>query len=68
MVKFAERLRESRLAKGMSRTQLAEQLQVSLRCIAYWEEGKRECDFATLIQLSKTLDCTIDYLLGAAEY
>lgn len=68
MVKFAERLKELRIAKGFTRSQLAERLQVSLRCISYWETGQRECDFATLMQLAQTLDCTTDYLLGLSEY
>ena len=68
MVKFAERLKEARLSKGLTRLQLAEQLQVSLRCISYWETGQRECDFATLMQLATTLDCSADYLLGLSEY
>lgn len=68
MVKFAERLKEMRIAKGLTRIQLAEQLQVSLRCISYWETGQRECDFETLMRLAQTLDCTADYLLGLSEY
>ena len=68
MVKFSERLKEMRLAKGWTRIQLAEQLGVSLRSISYWETGQRECDFSTLLKLAKLLDCTTDYLLGATDY
>ena len=68
MVKFSERLKELRLAKGLSRAELSRRLGVTLRSISYWETGQRECDFATLLKLAAVLDCTTDYLLGATDY
>ena len=68
MVKFAERLKELRIAKNMTRMQLAQNLKVSLRSISYWETGQRECDFNTLMKLAKELDSTTDYLLGMTDY
>lgn len=68
MVKFSERLKELRLAKGITRVELANKLGVTLRSISYWETGQRECDFEILIKLAALLDCTTDYLLGVSEY
>ena len=64
---FAERLKELRIECGLSRQQLAEQLNVSVRLLSYWENGQRECGFDTLIALSRVLNCSIDYLLGNSD-
>lgn len=67
MNKFKDRLKELRIEKNISRKQLANFLFVSERLISYWENGKRECDFETLIALSKFFDVSIDYLLGNTD-
>ena len=66
--KFAERVRELRLEMGVTRQDLAKRLNISVRLLSYWENGQRECDFDTLIALSKILDCSIDYLLGKTDH
>lgn len=68
MNKFAERLNYLREQNGISRRQLAERLNVSVRLISYWENGQRECDFDTLLRLSDVFDASVDYLLGKTEY
>ena len=68
MNKFAKRLAELRQEKGMKRADLASALSVSVRLVAFWESGARECDFDTLISLSRLFDTSIDYLLGNADY
>ena len=65
--KFAQRLKELRLESGLTRQQPADQLNVSVRLLSYWENGQRECNFDTLLMLSKILDSPIDYLLGNTE-
>ena len=60
---LGQRLRELREAKGLTQKQLAEKLGVLERTISYWESGKRECDFDTLIKISKYFGSTIDDLL-----
>ena len=62
--KFAFRLREARIDAGLSRKQLAEKLFVSERLVCFWENGKRECNFNMLLNISNILSCSIDYLLG----
>ncbi len=68
MNKFSERLRDLRNEKGISRAELADRLNVSVRLIAYWENGQRECGFDMLISLSEIFSTSTDYLLGKSEY
>lgn len=68
MNKFAERLRELRTEKEMTRKEFAEKLGVLQRNISYWELGQRECCFDMLIKISDVLDVSIDYLLGKSDF
>ena len=68
MNKFRERIKELRIEKNLSRKQLAEILNVSERLVSYWENGNRECNFDMLINIAKTFDVSVDYLLGVTEY
>ncbi len=68
MNKFAERVRELRMEKGLSRKELAEKLGTLQRNISYWELGQRECGFDMLIKISDVLDVSVDYLLGKTDY
>lgn len=68
MTKFGQRIKELREEKGISRAQLANALFVSVRLVSYWENGKRECDFETLIKLADYLGESVDYILGRVDY
>ena len=65
---FAEQLNSLRQENNLSRSQLAEKLNVSVRLISYWENGKRECDFDMLIKIADLFSVSIDYLLGRKDY
>lgn len=65
---FAKRLKELREECKMSRTELAEKVNVSQRLICYWENAQRECDFDMLITLAEIFDVSTDVLLGKTEY
>lgn len=64
MIKFAERLKELRLEKNLSRQELADLMMINLRTVSYWELGQRECNLEQLAKLAKIFDVTTDYLLG----
>lgn len=64
---FADRLKEVRSEKGLTQVKLSEALGVSKGAVAMWETGKREPNYETLIQLSKILGETIDYMVGGNE-
>ena len=66
--KFSEQLNGLRIENNLSRIQLAEKLNVSVRLISYWENGQRECDFNMLIKIANLFSVSIDYLLGRTEY
>lgn len=66
--KFGEKLNELRTEISLSRSQLAEKLNVSIRLISYWENGQRECDFDMLIKIADFFSVSIDYLLGRTDY
>lgn len=66
--KFAEQLKSLREEINLSRLQLAQKLNVSVRLISYWENGQRECDFDMLIKISEVFAVSIDCLLGRTEY
>ncbi|MBO4940368.1 MAG: helix-turn-helix transcriptional regulator [Clostridia bacterium] len=66
--KFFEQLTALRIEHNLSRAQLAEALNVSVRLISYWENGQRECDFDMLIKIADLFSVSVDYLLGRKEY
>lgn len=51
----------------MTRKELADKMFVSVRLISYWETGKRECDFDTLVKLSNLFNESVDYILGKTD-
>lgn len=67
MNKFAQRIKELREERGITRKQMAEALFISVRLVSYWENGERECDFDTLIKLSNFFGESIDYILGKVD-
>ena len=65
--KFSERINELRIENNLSRAELAQKLNVSVRLISYWENGQRECDFDMLIKIADIFSVSIDYLLGRKD-
>ena len=65
---FAEQLIALRTESNLSRAQLAEKLNVSVRLISYWENGQRECDFDMLLRIASFFSVSTDYLLGKDDY
>ena len=68
MSKFAERLKELRIEKSMSRSTLANLLNVNIRTISYWELGQRECNLDQLVNIANVFKVTTDYLLGIDDF
>ena len=66
--KFFEQLQSLREENNLTRAQLAEKLNVSVRLISYWENGQRECDFDMLIKIADIFEVSVDCLLGRADY
>ena len=68
MNKFGENLKELRAENNISRAELAKRLNVSVRLVAYWENGQRECNFDMLIAIADIFSTSIDFLLGRTDY
>lgn len=60
---FSDNLRKTRKDRDLSQEQLADLLQVSRQAISKWEQGIGYPETETLIQIAKTLDVSLDYLL-----
>jgi transcriptional regulator with XRE-family HTH domain len=61
---FGERLARFRKASGYSQRELAAELGISNRMVAYYEKETDHPPAALLVPLSKLLDVTTDELLG----
>jgi len=64
---FSERLKELRLERNLTQTDVSEALGLSKSCYAGYEQGYREPDLKTLIRLADYFEVTTDYLLGRTE-
>lgn len=58
------RLKELRLKKKLSQSDIANLLEVTQQAYANYERGAREADYKTLMILADFFDVSIDYLLG----
>ncbi len=61
---FAERLKEYRIEKGVSQTDLAFAIKVSKGIISLWENGLREPTLSNLVALADYFDVSLDELVG----
>ena len=66
-MEFSERIKQLRLEKGVTQTQLAKGLGTSTGTVAMWETGKRMPSFETLCALEEYFDKRMDYILGRSE-
>ncbi|MBQ8425378.1 MAG: helix-turn-helix transcriptional regulator [Clostridia bacterium] len=57
-------IKELRLEKGLTQTELAKILNTTQDTISLWELGKSNPDIIFVIELAKYFDVTSDYLLG----
>ena len=67
MLLFKERLKELRIEKGLTQTQLAKVLRVNQRTISNWEVGERQPTLDTLEVIAKYFNVSYDYLLGLTD-
>lgn len=65
---MGQRLRELRLAKGLTQKQLAEHLGITQKAYCFYELGEREPSVSTIIKLCDFFDISADYLIGRTDY
>ncbi len=63
-MKFAERLRQERIANGYNQTYIAKYMNVSQVSVSNWERGLKEPSFQALIDLAQLFRRSTDYMLG----
>ena len=68
MNKFAERLIELRLEKGMTLKNVSDKLSIPLQTYANYEHGTRQPSLDIIIALCDLYEVTADYLLGRSDY
>ena len=68
MNKFAERLRELRIERGLSQNQLAKSTKISPRAIGMWESKQRTPNIEAIITLAVFFGVTSDYLIGITDF
>lgn len=64
MAKFPDRLKELRLAEGLTQIELAEKLGLSKGAVGNYEAGKRSPDYETLEAIADYFNVELDYLQG----
>ncbi len=65
---FGKILKELRTEKELSQKEFGEKLGFCNQSISFWESGRREPDFDTLILISDFFGVSTDYLLGRKIY
>ena len=61
---FSERLKELRLAKGLTQMQVSQSTGMSLLGYQRYEYGSREPAYNKLLSLADYFDVSLDYLVG----
>jgi len=66
-MEIGKRIRDLRLSKHLSQTQLAELIKTTQDTISLWELGKSYPSIDYVIELVKVFNVSADYLLGIKE-
>ena len=67
MEKFADRLKELRIEKGLSIQALAKVIKIGSSSLCRWENCQADIKGTQLIILAKYFNVTTDYLLGLED-
>ena len=59
-----ERIKELRLAHGMTQVELAHELSVSKQCVSNWENNNIQPSVDMLVKIASFFSVSTDYLLG----
>lgn len=63
---LSERIRQLRLAKGLTLQQVGDAFGISRSSVSAWESGVAKPDASKLVRLAELLDTQLDYLLAAS--
>ena len=66
-MEFKNRLKELRMAQGLSKKDLGKAIGATYSAISYWETGVNEPKISHVIALAQFFNVTTDYLLGLED-
>ena len=61
---LGQKIKKLRNEKELTQKDLADQVHVTFQTVSKWEKDENEPDVATLRELAKLFDCSLDYLLS----
>ena len=64
---LGQKIKKLRMEKDLTQKELADQVYVTFQTVSKWEKDENEPDVATLRELSRLFDCSLDYLLKEDE-
>ena len=64
---IGKRIKQARIERKISQEELAEKLNFSISFLSRLETGRSQINLKRLIQVSKILDVTTDFLLSGSE-
>lgn len=64
---YGQRIKELRLERNLTQTQLAHVLNTTQKCISKYETERLDLSTSTVIALCKFFDVSADYLLGITD-
>lgn len=64
---FGEKIKEFRIAQGLTQKGLAEKIGQAQSTIFYWESNRQEPTISSLKKLCEVFDVSADYLLGLTD-
>ncbi len=59
-----QKIKKLRIEKGLTQKELADKLCVTFQTVSKWEKDENEPSIATVRELAKLFDCSMDYLLS----
>lgn len=65
---LGKRLKELRIASGLTQKQLADILGINSVTYLHYEKEQREPPLSLLADMAKFFDVSVDYLLGLTDY
>ena len=64
---ISQRIKELRIDKKLTQSQLATKVGCSTSMVSRWETADCEPTATAILKLSEALDCSTDYLLGKTD-
>lgn len=64
---YGQRIRELRIEKGLTQTQLAEQLGLTQKSVSKYELEQLDLSTELVVKISRFFEVSADYLLGMSD-